>query len=225
LIQLIDREPEEAKKDQELLNTAAIQGSEAVIQQLLQLGVDPHRRDDHGWTAVQLAKCYGRTEAAEVLVSGAIFRHKPTKWASGDLEGFSVFEDGLTVTSKRSEKQLLYTFFSDHPVPIDAKRYYFEVEIAKSDKKDGIWTVGIGFCQQPLKSGKNWFPGLHPPKNPGIATWGYHSDDGLHQHPPNSSLSDQVTFSGGDTVGCGVDFKNGEIFITKNCERLRKSIE
>jgi ankyrin repeat protein len=222
LIQLIDREPDEARNDQELLNTAAIQGSVAVIQKLLQLGVDPNRRDEHGWTAVQLAKRYGRTEAAEALGSGAVFRLKPTRWTSGGTEGFTVSEDGLTVNSNMPEENPVYSFFSDHPVPADVEHYYFEVDIAKPNKEDKVAFVGIGFSQRPLKTGKSWFPGLIPAENPGIATWGYHGDDGLHQHPPNSALPEQVTFDNGDTVGCGVDFKDGEIFITKNGERLRK---
>jgi len=65
---------------------------------------------------------------------------------------------------------------------------------------------------------------------PGLSDVGssiaYHGDDGkVFRSEDGDELEDGdklygPTYSGGDVVGCGVDFVNGRIFFTKNGEFL-----
>lgn len=52
---------------------------------------------------------------------------------------------------------------------------------------------------------------------------GYHGDDGGVFALTDSYLTNGPQYTEGDTVGCGVDYSRGTIFITKNGELLGKS--
>lgn len=47
-------------------------------------------------------------------------------------------------------------------------------------------------------------------------SWGYHGDDGNCYSSHNSGKQYGPPFTTGDTVGCGVNFRLGTVFFTKN---------
>jgi hypothetical protein len=49
-------------------------------------------------------------------------------------------------------------------------------------------------------------------------SWGYHSDDGrkFNRDSHEQGLEYADTFTTGDTIGCGVDFKEHTAYFTKN---------
>lgn len=95
---LIDIDPKTAADDSELLNIAAIRGSLPVIRRLLDAGADPMLRDEHGWTPLQLARQYGRAEAAELLAKHrAVVGLQPTRFKNTLPKLLRVPEDGMEV--------------------------------------------------------------------------------------------------------------------------------
>ena len=57
----------------------------------------------------------------------------------------------------------------------------------------------------------------------GAPTWGYHGDDGkAFANTDCTGEKYSVGYGPGDTIGCGVNFKDGTIFYTKNGTLLRK---
>lgn len=67
--------------------------------------------------------------------------------------------------------------------------------------------VAIGICNdRRLLNGR--FPGWD------LGTYGYHADDGGIFN--DGKIKEGETFGPGDTVGCGVDFRDNTLFFTKN---------
>jgi len=67
-------------------------------------------------------------------------------------------------------------------------------------------------------------PGWPNKTSGGAPSWGHHGDDGrLFTSAPSSKISEHLEFAHfghGDVMGCAVDFERGEIFYTRNGERL-----
>lgn len=78
-------------------------------------------------------------------------------------------------------------------------------------------TIGIGF------SGKN----VALTRAPGWEneSWGYHGDDGHIFASQNVGKHYGPTFSSGDTIGCGINFRTSTAFFTKNGRSLGESPE
>jgi ankyrin repeat protein len=52
-----------------ILQGAAMKGVLPILEKLLDQGADPNLPDEHGWTAIQTAKQYGKMDAVELLSS------------------------------------------------------------------------------------------------------------------------------------------------------------
>lgn len=68
--------------------------------------------------------------------------------------------------------------------------------------------IGVGFC-----TGKvilNRLPGWEP------ESWGYHGDDGNSFCCMGTGKQYGPQFTTNDTIGCGVNFRTGTAFFTKN---------
>jgi ankyrin repeat protein len=65
---LIDAD-NDSKVDNGILQAAAMKGVLPILVKLLDKGADPNRPDEHGWTAIQTAKQYGKMDAVELLSS------------------------------------------------------------------------------------------------------------------------------------------------------------
>jgi Ran-binding protein 9/10 len=68
--------------------------------------------------------------------------------------------------------------------------------------------IGIGFCGP--KVVLNRIPGWEP------ESWAYHGDDGSSFCNQTSGKSYGPKFSTMDVIGCGVNFRTGCAFFTKN---------
>ena len=53
--------------DNGILQSAAMKGALPILEKLLDGGADPNRPDEHGWTAIQTAKQYGKLDASKLL--------------------------------------------------------------------------------------------------------------------------------------------------------------
>lgn len=75
--------------------------------------------------------------------------------------------------------------------------------------------IGVGFCEEhaPLDRMLGW----------GEESWGYHGDDGKIFHDAPYGKSYGPTYETGDTIGCGVNFKDETAFFSKNGSVIGKS--
>lgn len=76
---------------------------------------------------------------------------------------------------------------------------------------DGRSWIGIGFCGP--NSTLERLPGWEQ------ESWAYHGDDGqiFSSHPQGKAYGGaQHRYGPTDTIGCGVNFRTGEAFFTKN---------
>jgi len=94
---------------------------------------------------------------------------------------------------------------ADAPMPPACGIFYFEVEIL-SKGKEGY--IGIGFCKETVKL--NRLPGWE------TDSWGYHGDDGHSFCCQGTGKKYGPQFTAGDIIGCGVNFRDGTAFYTKN---------
>ncbi|GMT27960.1 hypothetical protein PFISCL1PPCAC_19257, partial [Pristionchus fissidentatus] len=96
---------------------------------------------------------------------------------------------------------------ANHPCPLFAGVYYFEVHILESD---GL--MGIGLCQKGVKM--NRLPGWD------ALSYGYHGDDGNFFSASGTGTQYGPTFCTGDVVGCGLNLVRRSVFFTKNGENI-----
>ena len=68
--------------------------------------------------------------------------------------------------------------------------------------------IGVGFSSK--SASLNRAPGWEP------ESWGYHGDDGHCFQAQNVGKQYGPTFGYGDVIGCGVNFRTGTAFFTKN---------
>jgi hypothetical protein len=74
--------------------------------------------------------------------------------------------------------------------------------------------IGVGFSSK--SASLNRAPGWEP------ESWGYHGDDGHCFQAQNVGKQYGPTFGYGDVIGCGVNFRTGTAFFTKNGHYLGK---
>lgn len=133
----------------------------------------------------------------------------PSKWVETDkYGGLEVAADGLEVRyvglHKLGEHEAAATR-SDHSMPPQCGIYYFEVNII-SKGKEGMIGVGFSGANASLEKLPGWEPD----------SWAYHGDDGKSFCCQSQGKNFGPTFTSGDVVGCGVNFKTGCGFFTKN---------
>ncbi|CAK7199016.1 hypothetical protein SEUCBS139899_001684 [Sporothrix eucalyptigena] len=148
----------------------------------------------------------------------------PSRWDKDDkAPSLDVLSDGLDVkfatarpTNEHSQhssssNQEASSVRADHYMPPQCGIYYFEVTVLSKKREES--TIGIGFCEASVKLSRppGWEPG----------SWAYHSDDG-NVFTDNSGTGKPYgpPFGPGDVVGCGVNFRTGTAFFTKNGEDL-----
>ncbi|KAL8392248.1 hypothetical protein RB595_002445 [Gaeumannomyces hyphopodioides] len=138
----------------------------------------------------------------------------PTRWNKDDKwGGLEVLADGLEVKltgpkgpNDRERDHEACSIRADHYMPHECGIYYYEVTILAS-KRDET-TIGIGFATKHTSMARA--PGWEP------ESWGYHGDDGRSFAAQNGGREYGPKFAVGDVIGCGVNFKTGSAFYTKN---------
>ncbi|KAI9825022.1 MAG: hypothetical protein M1826_007100 [Phylliscum demangeonii] len=138
----------------------------------------------------------------------------PSRWNAADkFGGLELLPDGLELecvgpgkTHDRGEAAAVAAAVrTDHPMSPLCGIYYYEVTIVARGK-DG--TIGIGFSgpKVPL----NRLPGWEPD------SWAYHGDDGRSFCGSSTGKDYGPQFETGDIIGCGVNFRTGCAFFTRN---------
>ena len=132
----------------------------------------------------------------------------PSRWLETDNHGvLEVSADGLEVkyVAHHGSKDHDAATRSDHPMPPQCGIYYFEVDII-SKGKEGMIGVGFSASHASLERLPGWEP----------ESWAYHGDDGKSFCSQLQGKNFGPTFTTGDVIGCGVNFKTGCGFFTKN---------
>jgi len=137
-----------------------------------------------------------------------VLRPLPSRWSETDkCPGLEILADGSEVrfqgVSKAPDDAAAVR--SDQPMPKECGIYYFEVTIL-SRGKEGL--IGIGFSG--ARPNLNRLPGWES------ESWGYHGDDGFSFACSASGKPYGPKFSARDVIGCGMNFRTGTAFFTKN---------
>lgn len=137
----------------------------------------------------------------------------PSKWSEADkapglevlASGTEVRYNGLNNGQPNKREDEAASIRSDKPIPKEVGIYYYEVTIL-SRGKDG--PLGIGFTA----------PNVNLHRLPGweANSWAYHGDDGQIFASTASGRAYGPRYSSQDVVGCGINFRKGEAFFTKN---------
>lgn len=132
----------------------------------------------------------------------------PTRLSADDkCQGLEILADGgevrFTGSTKQSEEAA--SVRADHPMPRECGLYYFEITVL-SRGKDAF--IGVGFSGR--KVSLNRLPGWD------TDSWAYHGDDGFSFACTANGKAYGPKFATQDTVGCGVNFRTGNAFFTKN---------
>ncbi|KAL9088488.1 MAG: hypothetical protein Q9165_006212 [Trypethelium subeluteriae] len=232
ILQLVDADRDAAVADIELLHVAAIKESIPVLDALLHAEpdksrADPNARDEHGWTAVDLARQYGRSDAERLLHSrDGVFGQPPSRWLPHKRNKMLVSEDGTEVWQAPGVVRLdrwerFHKLFSEHSLPSGSRKYYYEIELKSVSDLPAIENPEIafgvahyGFTKYPRRP---WLPG-QPTRSTTDNMWDYHGDDGwcAASLDPEARTVHLDKYGPGDTLGCAVDFTTSKLFFTKN---------
>ncbi|KAI9797219.1 MAG: hypothetical protein M1833_005628 [Piccolia ochrophora] len=133
----------------------------------------------------------------------------PTRWNEADRFGGIDIQGGLDIrfvgSGKSHELIEAATVRADHPMPPQCGIYYYEVSIRSKGKEA---TIGVGFSSSNVSL--NRLPGWEP------ESWAYHGDDGRSFCCSHTGRDYGPKFANGDVIGCGVNFRTGCAFFTKN---------
>ncbi|KAH6682935.1 hypothetical protein B0J14DRAFT_556204 [Halenospora varia] len=140
----------------------------------------------------------------------------PSRWNNLDkFGGLEVMSDGQEVkfTGSKPDRERDHEACSiraDHPMPPQCGIYYYEVTIISRKREES--SIGIGFSSKnvPLTRLPGWEP----------ESWAYHGDDGHSFGCQTSGKHYGPPFTAGDIIGCGVNFRTGSAFFTKNGDHL-----
>ncbi|KAF9882117.1 SPRY domain-containing protein [Colletotrichum karsti] len=170
----------------------------------------------HGKPASHRGVNYDVIEKPPAFEEDDSFTPLPTRWNRDDKYGaLDILSDGLEVRyiGPRGQTERDHEAFSiraDNHMPPQCGMYYFEVQIL-SGKRDDM-TIGIGFSAKTVALSRP--PGWEPD------SWGYHSDDGHCYAGQNGGKTYGPPFTASDVIGCGINFRTGCAFFTKNGHML-----
>ncbi|CAG8486459.1 9800_t:CDS:2 [Cetraspora pellucida] len=133
----------------------------------------------------------------------------PTHWNSADCWPYVTIidQDNLKVEYNgpgRTSSDAA-AIRADKPIPPEVGLYYFELTVLNSGESG---CIGIGYCKTDVDL--NILPGWV------YGTIGYHGDNGRLYRERGTGEFFGPCYNAGDTVGCGINFLNMEIFFTKN---------
>ncbi|KAI0451063.1 ran-binding protein [Xylaria acuta] len=169
--------------------------------------------------ATHLGMTYNLIERVPTFDQSSMVSPLPTRWNKDDKFGaLEVSTNGLEVKcnpalrTTREQDHEISGIRADHPMPSQAGIYYFEVTLL-SKRRDETTTVCVGFVAKNTS--------LARPPGWDQESWGYHGDDGdIYSGGNVGKKYKDTTFSAGDVIGCGVNFRTGQAFFTKNGANL-----
>ncbi|KAL1841527.1 hypothetical protein VTJ49DRAFT_6956 [Mycothermus thermophilus] len=241
---LITAAPSGATSDADLVAICAANGSIKLLKLLGQLNAPLNRPDRYGWTPLNLAKHFNQTETVAFLKQQAAWSDRlPSRWltrfpgtTSAGAQSVVTTDDdssGLSIVHKSGKRVCIS---ADRPIPLGLESYYFEVTLQASPEggtepeTPGFPEMAIGFCT--LGGAAIKFPGWWHGENEdhsSAESWGYHSDTGgvysSEIEVEEDAEWDEARYREGDTVGCGVDLKEGLFWFTKNGARWGRVIK
>ncbi|KIE00668.1 Ankyrin repeat-containing domain protein, partial [Metarhizium majus ARSEF 297] len=205
------------------INAAAAAGQADFVKELLaKIMTDSASTlalaDSNGWSALYTAEQYDKPEIVGMIRHAMLgvpggsqgappLLKAPTEWHPHDKSFSLVCEpDALSLSVAGIAR-------ANHPmVPTRDGVYYFEVTIVNEGRNSSLCKrFAVGFCREdtPLGSGADSSRGA----------WWYHGRNGhfgeqMGYENPNRG----PTYGEGDVIGCGVNFKHGTAFYTKNGE-------
>ncbi len=94
---------------------------------------------------------------------------------------------------------------SSTPLPPQVGIYFFEVTVVNKGR-EGYISVGFAIKSASLSRLCGWEPG----------TVGYHADDGNLYRGAGSGAAFGPSYTTGDVIGCGINFREKSFFFTKN---------
>ncbi|TVY65664.1 Uncharacterized protein LSUE1_G007172 [Lachnellula suecica] len=158
----------------------------------------------------------------------------PSKWSSMDkYGGLEILSDGQEIKftgpkSDRDRDHEACAVRADFPMPTQCGIYYYEVtiisrkreEYAMPPQNDEVLesnnssrsSIGIGFSSKNVPLSR--LPGWEP------ESWAYHGDDGHSFGCQSSGKHYGPPFAATDVIGCGINFRTGSAFFTKNGDYL-----
>lgn len=136
----------------------------------------------------------------------------PTQWNRDDMAiAIDAQPDGMGIKFPESkahhERELeACAARTDHHIPPQCGIYYYEVQILAGKRDDTFIAVGFSTKTASIDRPVGWEP----------ESWGYHCDDGRCFTGQKIGRPFAPTFSAGDVIGCGINFKERSAFYTKN---------
>lgn len=133
----------------------------------------------------------------------------PSKWSDEEKNaGLDVLGEGLEIRyngpSSKTDMDAAAAR-ADYPMSPQCGIYYFEVEI-RNKSREGM--IAVGFSSR--KASLERLPGWE------TESWAYHGDDGKIFCGESTGKNYGPTFTVNDIVGCGINFRTGCAFFTKN---------
>lgn len=132
----------------------------------------------------------------------------PTKWSDTDRYAQLEVEEGgrlAKFAGAQKPHDEAASVRADYPMPPQCGIYYYEVTVV-SKGKDGM--IGVGFSGPKVILSR--IPGWEP------ESYAYHGDDGQCFSNTTSGKPYGPKFGTLDVIGCGINFRTGTAFFTKN---------
>ncbi|KAK5000864.1 hypothetical protein LTR66_000353 [Elasticomyces elasticus] len=147
-------------------------------------------------------------ERQSLQATDDLSRGLPSRWNENDkANGLEILADGSEVkfTGSTRTSDDAVAVRSDNPMPKECGLYYYEVTVL-SKGKEGLIGIGFSSSKVPLQRLPGWEP----------ESWAYHGDDGYSFACTASGKPYGPRFSTQDVIGCGINFRTGCAFFTKN---------
>ena len=207
---LIKNDIYRALEDKGLFFAVASVGSTRIAELLLREGVDPNITDDHDWRPIQHAKNSGHTEVVELINRSGTSGLPPKRLITEGIEDVVTADSSEHNLYFHDDTQAIISALADHPVREGDNNFYFEVTIVQA-KSTRSTSVIIGLTTLPHKL-RHWAPGW---RQKGVSSYAYHGDDGhLFANNFRGSNRNWPKFGVGQTVGCGINMEDKNIYFT-----------
>lgn len=185
---------------------------------------ETHYLDSDNWTLADIAGKYGHPDLGRHLAqkidnsTKASYPLRPSVFLS-DYPGLYFTDSASPGTSQRIKMNVTFSktsyenfcFRTKEPISPEASDFYFEVKIIYLPKNRVFM---MGYCREEISEDQS--PGWEP------GSWAYHTDDGgLYEGNGWPVIRDSEHIcETGDVIRCGVNFKTGKGYVTRNGDRL-----